>query len=60
MISALVVSTSDDYAGQMNEQELLASLQLLIAAGYESMVNAITNGMLLLRHPDVLGAPICW
>jgi cytochrome P450 len=32
LISALVVSTSHDDAGQMNEQELLASLQLIIAA----------------------------
>jgi cytochrome P450 len=51
LISALVVSTSHEDAGQMNEQELLASLQLLVLAGYESS----TNGMLtLLRHPDVL------
>jgi len=55
LISALVVSTSHDDAGQMNEQELLASLQLLVAAGFETTVNSITNGMLtLLRHPDVL------
>jgi cytochrome P450 len=55
LISALVVSTGHDDAGQMNEQELLASLQLLIVAGYETTVNSITNGMLtLLRHPDVL------
>lgn len=55
LISALVVSTSHEGAGQMNEQELLASLQLLIVAGYETTVNSITNGMLtLLRHPDVL------
>jgi cytochrome P450 len=32
LISALVVSTGHDDAGQMNEQELLASLQLLIVA----------------------------
>jgi cytochrome P450 len=55
LISALVVSTSQDDAGQMNEQELLASLQLLVTAGYETTVNSISNGMLtLLRHPDVL------
>src|SRR5215467_3854883 len=55
LISALVVSTSHEDAGQMNEQELLASLQLLVLAGYETTVNSITNGMLaLLRHPDVL------
>ncbi len=55
LISALVVSTSQEDAEQVNEQELLASLQLLIAAGYETTVNSITNGMLtLLHHPDVL------
>jgi len=55
LISALVMSTSHDDAGRMNEQELLASLQLLVAAGFETTVNSITNGMLtLLRHPDVL------
>jgi cytochrome P450 len=55
LISALVVSTSHDDAGQMNEQEFLASLQLLVAAGFETTVNSIANGMLtLLRHPDIL------
>jgi cytochrome P450 len=56
LISALVMATtSHDDAGQMNEQELLTSVQLLIGAGYETTVNLITNGMLtLLRHPDVL------
>jgi len=55
LISALVMSTSHDDAGRMNEQELLTSLQLLVAAGFETTVNSITNGMLtLLRHPDVL------
>jgi cytochrome P450 len=57
LISALVVATTshNDDAGQVNEQQLLASVQLLILAGYETTVNSITNGMLtLLRHPDVL------
>jgi cytochrome P450 len=55
LISALVVSTSQDDAGQMNDEELLASLQLLVTAGYETTVNSISNGMLtLLRLPDVL------
>lgn len=55
LISALVVSISHEDAGQMNEQELLASLQLLVIAGFETTVNLITNGMLtLVRHPDVL------
>ena len=53
LISALVVSISHDDSGQMNGEELLASLQLLISAGFETTVNSIGNGMLtLLRHPD--------
>jgi cytochrome P450 len=55
LISALVVATSHDDATQMNEQELLTSVGLLLAAGYETTVNLIANSMLtLLRHPDVL------
>jgi cytochrome P450 len=58
LISALVMATTNhdhDDVGQMNEQELLASLQLLVVAGYETTVNSIANGMLtLLRYPDVL------
>jgi cytochrome P450 len=55
LISALVVATSHDDATQMNEQELLPSVGLLLAAGYETTVNLIANSMLtLLRHPDVL------
>jgi cytochrome P450 len=55
LVSALVVAINHDDAGQMTEEELLTSLQLLITAGFETTVNSITNGMLtLLRHPDVL------
>jgi cytochrome P450 len=55
LISALVEAINHDDAGQMNEEELLTSLQLLITAGFETTVNSITNGMLtLLRNPDVL------
>jgi len=60
LISALVVSTSHEDAGQMNEQEILASLQLLTLAGYETTVNSITNGVLtLLRNLDVLARLQC-
>jgi cytochrome P450 len=59
LISALVMATSREDAGQMNEQEFLSSLLLLVIAGYETTVNLITNSMLtLLRHPDVL-ARLC-
>jgi cytochrome P450 len=55
LISALVVSTSQDDAGQMNEQELLASVGMLLGAGFETTVNLIANSMLtLLRNPDLL------
>jgi cytochrome P450 len=49
------VTTSQDGAEQMNEQELLSSVGLLLGAGFETTVNLIANSMLtLLRHPDVL------
>jgi len=55
LISALVLATSRDDATQMNKQELLPSVGLLLAAGYETTVNLIANSMLtLLRNPDVL------
>jgi cytochrome P450 len=54
---AAMASTNPDSAAavQMSEQELLATVMLLLGAGYETTVNLITNSMLtLLRHPNVL------
>jgi cytochrome P450 len=54
LISALVTTCQDD-AEQMNEQEILSTVGLLLGAGFETTVNLIANSMLtLLRHPDVL------
>ncbi|GAT65680.1 cytochrome P450 [Planomonospora sphaerica] len=54
MISALV--TARDEEGLLSEQELLATLTLLLIAGHETTVNLIGNGMLaLLTHPAQLG-----
>jgi cytochrome P450 len=52
---SMLVEASHDQPGQMNEQELHASVALLLTNGYYTTVNLITNGMLtLLRHPDAL------
>ncbi|MGW7547675.1 cytochrome P450 [Streptomyces sp. NPDC054770] len=41
--------------GQMADEEIVATANLLLIAGHETTVNLITNGMLtLLRHPQVL------
>jgi len=40
--------------GLLSEEDLPATLELLLIAGHETTVNLITNGMLtLLRHPHV-------
>jgi cytochrome P450 len=56
LISGLAtMATSHDPAVQMNDQDLLATVSLLLGAGYETTVNLITNSMLtLLRYPDAL------
>ena len=56
LISGLAtMATSHDPALQMNDQDLLATVFLLLGAGYETTVNLISNSMLtLLRYPDAL------
>jgi cytochrome P450 len=55
MLSALAaVSEGDD---RLSEDELVSMAFLLLAAGHETTVNLIGNGMLaLLTHPDQLAA----
>ncbi len=51
LISALVAS--EDSAGGLDRDELIATCMLLLNAGHEATVNAAGNGMLaLLRHPQ--------
>jgi cytochrome P450 len=53
LLSALVVV--EDQGDRLSEEELLATLILLLVAGHETTVNLIGNGVLaLLRHPDQL------
>ncbi|WP_371779080.1 cytochrome P450 family protein [Streptosporangium subroseum] len=53
MVSALVAASDEEEL--LSEQELLATLTLLLIAGHETTVNLIGNGMLaLLTHPDQL------
>jgi cytochrome P450 len=51
LISELV--RVQDAGDRLNMEELLATCRLLLAAGHETTVNLIGNGVLaLLRHPD--------
>jgi cytochrome P450 len=49
-----LVRISDEEGG-LSEEELLATSQLLLAAGFVTIVDMLANGaVLLLRHPDQL------
>ena len=48
LTSALIAARDD--GDQLSERELLATLWLMIAAGYDTTVNLIANGILALLH----------
>ena len=51
LISTLIAAQTAE--GKLDEQELIATLILLLVAGHETTVNLIGNGTLaLLRHPE--------
>jgi cytochrome P450 len=55
LVSALAAAS--DSGDALTEHELLATLTLLLVAGYETTTNLIGNGMLtLLRHPEQFDA----
>jgi cytochrome P450 len=55
LTSALIAARDD--GNRLSERELVATLFLLISAGYDTTVNLIANGILaLLRHPAQLSA----
>ena len=55
MSGLATMATSHDPALRMSDQDLLATVLLLLVAGYETTVNLISNSMLtLLRYPDAL------
>jgi cytochrome P450 len=50
------LATPDQDGDRLSEDELLAMVGLLLIAGYETTVNLIATGtLLLLTHPDQLG-----
>lgn len=51
LISTLIHAETDE--GKINEDEMIATLILLLVAGHETTVNLLGNGLLaLLRHPE--------
>ncbi|NUP43282.1 MAG: cytochrome P450 [Streptomyces sp.] len=49
------LANDDGPDGQMTDEEIVSTANLLLIAGHETTVNLITNGILtLLRHPEVL------
>ncbi|MDQ5854280.1 MAG: cytochrome P450, partial [Chloroflexota bacterium] len=53
LLSALIMA--EEGGGRLSEDELYATVALLLVAGHETTVNLIGNGVLaLLRHPDQL------
>ena len=53
LISALIASRDDD--ARLDDEELVATLVLLLIAGHETTTNLIGNGTLaLLQHPEQL------
>src|SRR5262249_29975537 len=51
LLSALI--SAEEHGQRLTTEELLANSVLLLAAGHETTVNLIGNGVLaLLRHPD--------
>jgi len=53
LTSALIASREDD--DRLTEDEMIATLILIFAAGFETTTNLIGNGLLtLLQHPDQL------
>jgi cytochrome P450 len=52
-ILSQLVTAADADGERLNEAELLATGMLVLAAGFETTVNLITNGIVLLdRHPE--------
>lgn len=52
-----LVAVHDEQDGRLSEEELVATILAMLVGGYESTVNQIGKGLLVLfRHPDQLTA----
>jgi cytochrome P450 len=52
-----LVAAHDEQDGRLSEEELIATILAMLIGGYESTVNQIGKGLLVLfRHPDQLAA----
>jgi len=52
-----LVAVHDEQDGRLSEEELVATILAMLVGGYESTVNQIGKGLLVLfRHPDQLAA----
>lgn len=53
LLSALIAA--EEEGGRLTEGELIANVNMIVSAGFETVMHGIANGVLtLLRHPDQL------
>lgn len=51
---SILIAEADDEAGQLDSRELLANLELLLVAGFETTTNLLGNALaVLFEHPTV-------
>ena len=55
LLSALILA--EEEGGRLTEGELIANVNMIVSAGFETIMHGVANGILALaRHPDQLAA----